>query len=384
MRLKIISIVFFSSVVILAIFANLKIVKPSSFTKITFLFKNNKEKKTDDDVSGDQPSSIKSIRAFLLKKLEELETKTPFVKISNYLEDSTISLEASIPRGKPFEWVIWYLCNDINFDGYYVDDCFYNEKSEKCDIILKSKRKDKPIVRVLLTRGNRYFSRTGKIAIVLSNFYSVKDQTIFEILSFPEPFTVSLVINNEKTARIAQNAIDANKEVIALLPMEPLKKSYKNYSDYTIYLYDSEEKIRALMRGITHIFPLYAGFSNLDGAEVIEDSRIMRIVFSEILKNKSYFLLEPVSKKSVISYLTKELNVPTKTIDILLDSTASCDTALISDTLQHAAVLAHKTGKVIIQTNPTSQVLSSIGSSFNFLKQNGIELVFVSDIIFDK
>lgn len=382
MRLKIISIIFFSSVVILAIFINLKLVSPLSLSiKINSLLKNKKEKKESSNLS----SPPISIRALLLKRLEELETKPPFAKISNYLEDSTIFIEASIPKGKPFEWIIWYLCKDINLTDYYVEDCIYNEKSEKCNIILKSKKKSGPSVKILLTRGNRYFSKTAKIAIVLSDFYSVKDQTIFEILSFPQPFTVSLVLNSEKAVRSAQNAIDANKEVIILLPMEPLKKSYKEYNPYTLFLHDPEEKIRGIIKKFTQAFSLYAGFSNLGGTKIVEDSRVMRIIFSEIsTEKKSYFLFTPVSNKSVINSLSKELNVPTKSVDILLDSAASSNPRLVCDTIKHGAIVAHKTGKVIIQAYPTSEVISGLRTSFNFLKQKGIELVFVSDIIFEK
>ncbi|MCX7725982.1 MAG: divergent polysaccharide deacetylase family protein [Chitinispirillaceae bacterium] len=384
MRLKIFSIVFFSSVVILAIFINLKVIKSPSLTKINLLFNNKKEKNSahgKDNLS----SSPTSIKFFLLKKLEELETRPPFVKTYNSLEDSTIFIEASIPKGKPFEWIIWYLFKDITLISYYVDDCFYNEKSEKGNIILKSKERGNPIVKIFLTRGNRYFSKTAKIAIVFSDFYLVKDQTIFEILSFPQPFTVSLVINNEKAIRTAQNAIDANKEVIILLPMEPIKKSYKDYITYTLFLHDPEEKIKGVIKKFTQAFPMYAGFSNLGGAKIIEDSRVMRIVFSEISQEKeSYFLFNPVSKKSVIPSLSKELNVSTKSIDIVLDSTTSSNATLISDTLHNAAVIAHKTGKVIIQTYPSSQVISALRSSISFLKQKGIELVFVSDVIFER
>jgi polysaccharide deacetylase 2 family uncharacterized protein YibQ len=320
------------------------------------------------------------IEKLLLAHLEKLEAGKDNTSIYHSLEDSTIEIRTSIPQGKPLEWIIWYLCNSIGAADYYTADCSCREHLQNCSILLKSRRKGNPDVKIYLKRSNRFFSSSAKMAIVVSDFGFKANATSVEFLSFPEPLTISIVSTKKMSTWTAQIANEYKKELIILLPMEPLNKSFRHYSKEALMVHFPSDKIHAILENARESIPYYAGFSNLCGSRILDDSQVMKTILTEFKKNHAYFLIDPVSHESTAASVARTLDVPYRTIEISLDSAASASPS-IEDTIRHAAMIAHKTGSVVVQGKATKQFIFCLKEQLPYLQKNGIRLVYASEVM---
>ena len=178
----------------------------------------------------------------------------------------------------------------------------------------------------------------------------------------------------------AQIANEYKKEIVILLPMEPLARPYAQYAEKAVMIHYPPEKIRAILRTATEAVPNYAGYSNLCGSRVIDDTPVMRTILGELKKGHGYFLIDQVSRKSVAAKVARELDVPYRVIDLSLDSAASSGTAL-KDTLRHAAMIAQKTGSVVLQGRATAELIAALREQLPYLQENGIKLVYLSEVM---
>jgi uncharacterized protein len=379
MQLKKISLIFSLTVLLLMLLMGFKSgfflkYKPAVTKIITHYLQNN-----STNQKNAQKSLIK-IENLLIDRLVSLETPRSEITIMHLLEDSTIEIKAPLLKGKPTEWIIWYLCSAAKTAGYLTEDCYYQEDPFKCTITLQSDKKGQPTVKIDFTQSNKYFSSTAKMAIVISEFGFQANVTTVDYLAFPEPVTISLVSSKKMAVTTAQLAFDHNKEIILLLPMEPLSRPYATYKNEAIFLHYTPERIHSIINKNTVMIPFYSGFSNLCGTRVLDDSRVMRIVLEEIKNKNSYFLIDHASSRSVAVALARELKVPYRTVEISLDSSESGLESL-SDTLKHAAIIAQKTGSVVVAGRATPQFIKAIKEQLPHFQHNGIQLVPVSDLV---
>lgn len=380
MRLKPTVIVFISAIVLLLVLVSFRKGLPQKHLRslkqsVSVHFQNN----TDTPHTPQRKNSLK-IEQILLDQFEKLETRMEDIAIEHLLEDSTIEIRADIPRGKPLEWIIWQLCRPIGTVAYHTADCSCKEHLQKCTVVLKSTRKNNPTIRIHLKRSNRFFSTSAKMAVIVSDFGFKANETSVEFLSFPEPLTVSLVSTRKMSTWTAQIANEYKKEIIIQLPMEPLSAPFRHYKKEVLMIHYPPDKIKSMIDDARESIPYYAGFSNLCGDRVIDDSQVMKTILTEMKKNHAYFLIDPVSRESTAETVARTLAVPYRTIEISLDSTGSTS-ASIGDTLRHAAMIAHKTGSVVVQGRATKQFITSLKNQLPYLRQNGIRLVYASEVM---
>ncbi len=343
--------------------------------RITSPFQNKSKK---EEIT---PKTDLKIEKYLLDRFGQLEIPRSEVSIIHALEDSTIKICTAVPRGKPIEWIIWFICSDIEATGYRVDDCFCKEEPILCTIRMESTRKNYPKIKIEIRQAKHFFSTAAKMAVVISDFGSSANAASADYLSFPEPLTFSILSNTKMSGLTAQIAKEYRKEIVILFPMEPLSPKYRQYSKDALFIHYPAEKIRTILNSAIESIPYFAGFSNLCGNLVVNDSRVMEIILTELKKKEGYFLLNPIlHHESVAASLLREMNVPFRTVEISLDSTASSDSSAV-DSLCHAAMIALKTGSVVFQARATPFFLNILKQQLAFLNRNGIRLVYLSEIM---
>ena len=379
MRLKPIGIVFTITVAILAIMLGIKSGLQYPILKKLQALATPSLKNNSNHQRPPRTTELK-IETTLIERFKSLETSRQQLSIIHSLEDSTIRFEAAIPRGKPLECIIRYLSGSMDQTGYRVTDCICEETPARCTIRFEGIKPGNPVVKVVLTQANRFFSDAAKMAIVVSDFGFTANTTTVDFLSFPEPLTVSLVSSKKMSTWTAQIANEYHKELIILLPMEPLDSPFRHYSAEALLIHYPAEKIHSMLRTATTAIPHYAGFANLCGSRVLDDSQMMGIILTEIKKGTGYFLIDPVSRKSTAVAVARALDVPYRIVDMSLDSAGSSG-ATLPDTLRHAAMIALKTGSVVVQARPTPQFIATLREQLPYLQHNGIRLVYLSEIV---
>lgn len=319
------------------------------------------------------------IEGVLINRLKQIEIPEKQIHHHFLLEDSTLEISAAVPNGRPMEWIVWFLSNNIGEAGYHVADCLFDNEKENCTITLGSTRKPLPKVKIRLSRSTSYFASSAKIAIIVSDFGFEANATTVDLLSFSEPLTVSLVSAKHMATWTAQIAKEYHKEIVILLPMEPLLEPAVKYRTSMIMLHYPVEQIHGLMHKATESIPYFAGFSNLGGSRLLKDTRVMTAIFDECKKNSGYFLIDPVTPQSVAASLAQSMQVPYATIDISIRSDVSIGS--LQDTLQHAAAIAQKTGSVILQCRATAEFNSALRAELTHFRHNGIRLVYLSELV---
>jgi polysaccharide deacetylase 2 family uncharacterized protein YibQ len=312
----------------------------------------------------------------LAAKFAELELRNSDYSIQYFPADSVIEIKASVPRGRPMEWVLWNL-SGAPAAPYRVEDCVCASETN-CTITFKSSNAKQPKAVVKIQQSNRYMSNTAKMAVLIENFGFEANATTAEYLAFPEPLTVALLPAGKLAAWTAQIADEYKKEVALLLPMEPLPPQYDKYKESMVMIHYGDDNIRGIITRAAAAIPNFSGVCNFHGAKTMEDSRAMGIILSEVGKRKAYFAYTDASKKSVVPQLAKSMKIPSAPIQGSIDATATTEQA--KEKLRRYSITAEKTGKILIKAQPSPAFIKALKEETDALKKNGIKLVYVSEL----
>lgn len=315
----------------------------------------------------------------ILDRLKVLETPDSLVKFRTSSQNGAVFISAPVPRGKPVEWIIWHLSSAIAGTTYHVDDCFCPPNNHGCTLLFTAADPKKPQVTLTIQWAAHYNTKSSKIAVLIKDFGFVADKTTIDYLAFPEPLTVSLVPSKKLSSWTAKISNEYKKEIVVLLPMEPISSKKDAYRSSLIMVHYPEEKLRRIIGTAAEAVPGFAGFGNLSGARVLEDSRVMSIIFSELKKRHGYFIEEGVTRKTVVPAIALKSAVPFATIDFSVDTTLT--SAQIQELLRRCALESQKRGNVIICSRATSQFIRALTIELPMFRQKGISLSYISDIL---
>ncbi len=323
-------------------------------------------------------NDTESFQNLLISKFKEMELYDSEYASHFYKEDSTLEIKASIPRGKPMEWIIWELTSTAHSSRYKVQDCFCSA-SNSCVITFTSNYRQDPKIVLKLNNSGRYFSNTAKMAILIEDFGFEANQTTIEFLSFPDPLTVSLVPAQRLSTWTAVIADEYKKEVVILLPMEPIPPQFDKYRQSAVMIHYPEERIRAQISQAMTALPNFSGICNFFGTRAMEDSRVMEIVLSEVKKRGAYFIYSDITRKAIVPSLARRMEVSSYPVQGAIDTDDSPET--IKEKLRKYSIAVQKTGRMIIRGPASPAFIQVLKEQREDLRQNGISLVYVSQII---
>ncbi len=333
-----------------------------------------KDKKEPDDTVR---TSVK-FEQQLMEQLHNLEVSNQNIRRTVLKQDSSIEIRTSVPRGKPMEWIVWMIQSGLKDAAYTMDDCFYESDAKGCRIQFSCKKKGNPSFVLILTRSSAYFTSTAKIAIFIEDFGFQADETTIQYLSFPEPLTVGLLPEKKLTTWTAQIADEYKKEIVLMLPMEPVPVAFAKQSNSVIMVHYTEDKIRQLLNNAIERIPNFSGVANYYGTRVLADSKVVSMLFEQITSRNSYFLYFPQQRNVSVSTIAKSAGTPYVSVDIVVDTTLSVNR--IQDTLRHCAMIAQKTGYVVVSSKARGSFIQALTNEIPVLKQNGIKLVYISEL----
>jgi polysaccharide deacetylase 2 family uncharacterized protein YibQ len=332
--------------------------------------------------AGQPPGRVGKLSAFessLYGTLRKLEVAEEDIKLRPVAGDSLRRIRAAIPRGQPWEDILWKLNQCVNGSSYRVEDCVADEAKSIYTLRFTDASRRQPVVVLTLSAGERYFSTTARMAILIDKFNFEADQTTMEILSFPDPLTLSLLPSEKKSAWTSQAAIEYNKEIIIQLPLEPTTRVDSSLASALIMVHYPEEKIRAMVDASMRTIPNFSGFNNLLGSRACEDSRVMAIIMDLIARRNGYFVETPCSRNSTIPALARKAGVPYCEISASIADDASA--AAVEDYLRHYCLLAQKRGKILVRVKARPAFVTALKNVRTYLAQNGVRLAYVSEIV---
>lgn len=324
-----------------------------------------------------------SIEKALSKRLLELECRAPDIKSRYSAGDRAILMQASVPRGRPFEWAVLVLSQAAQGTPYVVSDCVVDEKKQSARITFSpsasaAPAKNSPAVMLTVTGSERYYSGTARMALVLENCEDTSYQLAVSLLSFAEPLTVSVVPGSKKAALIAQLADQHRKEVIIRLPFETQGRVPSSLENPAIMVHYSRDAIRGALSDAIKDIPNFTGFANAWGSRACEDSRVMNIVLADIRKQHGYFMETRTTKNSVVASVASEVGCPFSQVTALIDKKTVPD---ILAELKRLGAGAQASGSLAACARASRQLCDALNEARPWFRANGIRLVFVSEIV---
>jgi polysaccharide deacetylase 2 family uncharacterized protein YibQ len=221
-----------------------------------------------------------------------------------------------------------------------------------------------------------------KIAIVIDDFGYNGSETAMGIINLDFPLTISVLPNCPHTTEIAHAAHRAGKEVIAHVPMEP--RGYPEVDpgeDALMRDHTREQLVRRTNAALDDI-PHAVGANNHMGSAFTSQHIPMRVFMARLKERDFFFLDSMTTPESVGLSEARRARVPATRnrmfIDSPLDESGRID---VESQLDELVEVARKLGGAVGLGHPHPETLRVLRKKLPELERDGVELVFVSELV---
>ncbi len=224
--------------------------------------------------------------------------------------------------------------------------------------------------------------RSPRIALIIDDFgYSFSSGTL-AFLELDVSLTISVIPGLRYSERVAEKARSEGKAVLAHLPMEPLDYPAHDPGPGAIFTSQSDEEIRAAVRGALDSFSRIDGVNNHMGSRAMRDGRVLGIVLDEVGKRGLFFL----DSKTVAS--RKAVRIARKNGVKCLENDLFWDTGYdteeeIEAHLDELARIALRRGWAVGIGHPRGATLEALKRKLPEFEKLGILLVPVTELVRD-
>jgi polysaccharide deacetylase 2 family uncharacterized protein YibQ len=310
--------------------------------------------------------------------LKDAETDSAAIRSRLAAESNTREINASVPRGRPVELLVWMLTDAARRTPYSVSDCVTDPKGNTLTVSYTSRRAGLEHLRVVISWSDRYHSRTGRIAFLIRDFGFEADQTTMQFLSFAQPLSVAMAASEDKSNWTAKVADHFRKEIVILLPLES-KDAAPRTATPPILVHHTSDQVSQAMADLTRWIPNFAGFCSQGGSRLLEDTRATRTVLDVICREHGYFIDTRSTPASRVPYVAMQAGVAYRQVDDTISGGAGA--AQIDELLARLTTRAQKSGSLLVTAPASEAFISSLNRNLSMLAHNGIRLVYVSDVL---
>ena len=216
------------------------------------------------------------------------------------------------------------------------------------------------------------------VAIVIDDWgYSTKNCQYLK--SIKGPITVSVLPDLAHSDDVMQCAKESGEEIMLHLPMEARNNSDEYPPDYLLKTNMSPIKVDHLLSNILEKMPLVVGVNNHMGSKATEDKTMMSTVFTQLKHRGLFFMDSRVTSKSICAPLAKQMGLAFASRDIFLDN--ANERSAIEREFADLVKVARKRGKAVAIGHDRSLTLQVIEERIPWLKEQGIELVTIKELI---
>jgi len=191
-------------------------------------------------------------------------------------------------------------------------------------------------------------------------------------------FTYAFLPNTPYARRLAEQAHQQQKEIMLHLPMEAEAENRLGSGALTQCM--SEKEFKNLVHSNLAAIPHVRGFNNHMGSRLTKSSRLMGwLMQAAMFRDDLYFVDSRTTSESVAQYEAIQRQIATTRRDVFLDYERSPDTvaAQLNDLVRNAK----RYGTALAIGHPYPETLATLEAWLPTLKQQGIKLVPVSELI---
>jgi len=217
----------------------------------------------------------------------------------------------------------------------------------------------------------------GQMAIVIDDFGYSKEP-IDAYVEIARPLTFSILPYRPYSNEAAARGLSSGHQIMLHLPMEPLAQAEQS-EKLTITVKMSDSQIQEMTKKALQTIPGIIGVNNHQGSRATADKRVMKVVLGELKVNNLFFLDSRTNSQSIGADTARQFGVRTGENQLFIDN--SDDVNAIKAQLRTAQNMAFKHGNVIVIGHARMNTAKAVREMISELEENGIQLVFVSQMV---
>ncbi|MCH7574647.1 MAG: divergent polysaccharide deacetylase family protein [Candidatus Marinimicrobia bacterium] len=222
----------------------------------------------------------------------------------------------------------------------------------------------------------------GRIAIIIDDFGYLRNQTTAGFMKLDADITHSIIPGRRYSQILAEESINAGREVIVHMPLEPENYNGRDEAEYMLLYGMSARDIRARVRKAFQTLPQAVGLNNHEGSLASLDTALLDIIASELLDRGKYFVDSFTTPGTRGLDMMRRRGVPSLPRHIFIDN--EDEAGYIRQQLAELAASAEQRGYAIGIGHVGAshlQTLEVLRQEIPKLRQQGFEFVFVSELM---
>jgi polysaccharide deacetylase 2 family uncharacterized protein YibQ len=201
-----------------------------------------------------------------------------------------------------------------------------------------------------------------------------------ELLALHDRITFAVMPGLTYSRKIAQLAGEKKREVLLHLPMEPKNRNGKRQATGTLRSDMTPMEFMTTIREDIESVPAAVGVNNHEGSALTENREAMKFLMTELQPRNVFFLDSLTNPKSVAYATAKEFGLKAAKRDVFLDNEED-NPEYIHGQLEELARIAKKRGRAIGIGHPHPVTISELRKWLGEIKEQGIEIVPVSQLV---
>ncbi len=217
------------------------------------------------------------------------------------------------------------------------------------------------------------------IAIIIDDFGPGLNRNVIKgFIELPFDITLAIMPGNDLTVKTSESAMQAGKESMIHLPMEPIDSVAMDERDMVYCSMDSAEVVEILDRAQAEL-PYALGMNNHMGSKATSDSTLMA-VFANLLSDRGLFFIDSRTTPNSCGLKTmRQQSVPSAGRDIFLDFTD--DPKIIRQQIYKASRIAERRGWAIAIGHARRETLEVLKNELPILQSEGFTFVSASRLL---
>ncbi len=193
------------------------------------------------------------------------------------------------------------------------------------------------------------------------------------------PLTAAVIPSAPFARSEAEKIHQFGLEVIIHLPMQPQNPANHCPRDQFILIDSTPAEMMALIQNAQLIVPYARGLNNHMGSLITSNPEAMRRVLDLVKKAGLFFVDSKTANDTVAFRLARKMNIKTVIRDVFLDDEQNYDYS--SAQIKRLVDLARKNGRALAIGHPFESTLAALRDAIPWLKQQKVEIVFVSQLL---
>ena len=199
-----------------------------------------------------------------------------------------------------------------------------------------------------------------------------------QVVNLPGPVACSFLPHERYTQVLARQAHKQHKEILLHQPMESVDRRAMDKGG--ILLDMTEKQLNGALRNNLAQIPYVQGINNHMGSLLTRHPGHMYWLMQELQRNGNLYFVDSRTTKATVAYsMAREFGIPSSKRNIFLDNVSNPQAVR----KQFRALLrsARKNGTALALGHPYRSTLQVLQEELPVLKQQGIKLVSVSELI---